>query len=61
MAWVISIILSFVILEGLTLLLFPDMVREWIQEISPRALALAGLFESLAGAVLLYIYFIFLK
>ena len=55
MWWISCIILSFVTLEGLVLLFFPALVKEMLSEADPKALAFAGLVESLLGATLLYL------
>jgi uncharacterized protein YjeT (DUF2065 family) len=58
MTWIVCTILGFVVVEGLTLFLFPGAVKEMLRDASPVSLAMAGLIESLGGAVLLYLYLI---
>ena len=52
-------VLGFIILEGMALLLAPDLVKQMMAEASPGVLLIVGLVESLFGAVLLYVYIFF--
>ena len=59
MSLVIYLVLGFIILEGMALLLGPDLVKQMMAEASPGALLIVGLVESLFGAVLLYVFIFF--
>jgi len=50
--------LGFIVLEGLCVCLFPELIKTVMAEADSKALMFAGLFESLFGAVLLYIYLV---
>ncbi len=56
--WITCFALSFIALEGLVFLLFPDLLKELIAEADPKMLMFAGLLESLVGAVLLYLHLV---
>jgi uncharacterized protein YjeT (DUF2065 family) len=59
MAWVTCCALTIVILEGLSFLLFPNLIKDMMQEADPQILMVAGMIYSLAGATLLYIYLVY--
>lgn len=51
--WITVVAVTFLLVEGFALSLFPEQIRQLLTESDARSVQMAGLFEATVGAVLL--------